>query len=109
MSTEIQFSISDGRRGFDGRLYGGIKTFPQLGVLLSLSILASDLAPLLCPSVSVRLKPIVGQAMGMNVMVTPLLFSLSIKSKMAQTQLTVRLSGTPPLYLFRVSHIKPTT
>ncbi len=54
--------------------------------------------PLLSPSVSVRLKPIVAQATGMNVMVTPLLFSLSIKSKMAQTQFTVRLFGTPPLF-----------
>lgn len=53
--------------------------------------------PLLSPSASVRLKPFVAQATGMNVMVTPLLFSLSIKSKMAQAQFTVRLSGTPPL------------
>lgn len=89
----------------------GIKTFPQLGVLLPLSVLASDLAaPPLSPSVSNRPKPIVAQATGMNVMVTPLLFSLSIKSKMAQTQLfTVRLSGTPLLYLFPVSPINPTT
>lgn len=66
--------------------------------------------PPLSPSVSNRPKPIVAQATGMNVMVTLLLFSLSIKSKMAQTQLfTVRLSGTPLLYLFPVSPINPTT
>lgn len=61
-------------------------------------LLASDQSPLLSfMSVSVRLKPIVAQDTGMNVMVTPLLFSLSIKSKMAHMQFTVRLSGTPPL------------
>lgn len=63
--------------------------------------------PPLSPSVSVKLKPIVAQATGMNVTVTPLLFSLSIKSKMAQTQFTARMSGTPPLYLLPDSCIKP--
>ena len=77
----------------------------------ALFFLALDVVPppLLSPSASVRLKPIVAQTTGMNVMVTPLLFSLSIKSKMAQTQFTVLLSGTPPLYLLPVSHIKPAT
>lgn len=81
---------------FNGRK----QTFPQLGVLLSLSVLASDVAvpPSFSPSVSNRPKPIVAQATGMNVMVTLLLFSFSIKSKLAQTQLfTVCLSGTPPV------------
>lgn len=57
-------------------------------------------------TVSVRLKPIVARATGMNAMVTPLLFSLSIKSKKAHAQFTVHPSGTPPLNLCLFSAFK---
>lgn len=50
--------------------------------------------PRLILSTSVRLKPIVTQPSGMIVMVTLLLFSLSIKSEMADKQVTVCQSAS---------------
>lgn len=79
------------------------EAFPTAGsAAVSFSLEFGPIHPLL--PLSVRLKPIVAQATEMNVMVTLLLFSLSIKS---HKQFTVCLSGTPPLYLLPVVNIKP--